>query len=329
MKDGDGSIYYSCPFVPAEWIAAHGLKPRRVSPPASPIDAPIGNLTGLCPYARAFGNYAVTRSDATAVVLTSACDQMRRTADLVAASTDTPTFLMHVPHTWQETGAIGLYASELERLGRFLVTLGGVSPTPDRIRECALAYAGMREELRAARGSVSARRWTEMAAEFHFSSQAPSYKKSSRKQVGPPLALVGGPVLADHRNIYDLVESAGGFIALDATETGERTLAAPIHRRLLDEDPLAAIAEAYFGSIPDPFRRPNSLLFMWIQREIRERSIRGAILHRFVWCDTWHAEVRRLHDWLQVPFVDLGASDNGYDVERTKTRLGAFMEGLQ
>jgi benzoyl-CoA reductase/2-hydroxyglutaryl-CoA dehydratase subunit BcrC/BadD/HgdB len=235
---------------------------------------------------------------------------------------------MHVPHTWQEPGAVKLYISELRRLGRFLETLGGVAPSQERLKKSVLEFDGMRRALRDAHGLVSARKWADMAAHFHYACEIPQYEASTARPPGPALALVGGPMLADHRNLYDLIEGAGGHVGLDATETGERTLAAPINRRLLDEDPLAALAEAYFGSIPDPFRRPNSLLFMWVQREIRERRIRGAVLHRFVWCDTWHAEVRRLHDWLQVPFLDLDASDEGYDVERTNTRLGAFMEGL-
>ena len=131
MKPSDRSIYYTCPFVPPEWIAAHGMSPHRVFPPGSPPGAPIGNLTGLCPFARAFGNYAAALEDAAAVIVTTACDQMRRTADLIAASTDTPLFVMDVPHTWQESAAVKLYVSELRRLGRFLVSLGGTAPSED------------------------------------------------------------------------------------------------------------------------------------------------------------------------------------------------------
>ena len=136
-------------------------------------------------------------------------------------------------------------------------------------------------------------------------------------------------MLGDRLEVFDLIEEAGGHVAFDSTETGELTLPAPTDRRLLDEDPMSALAEAYFGSIPTAFRRPNSLLFSRLQREIQDRGIKGVVLHRFVWCDTWHAEARRLHDWLPVPTVELDASDEGSDVQRTRTRLGAFMEGLR
>lgn len=323
------TILYTCPFVPAEWIASHGLKPKRVVPRSSPPNAPIGSLAGVCPYARAFANLAARDDDARAIVVTTVCDQMRRVADLVGMNTDRRVFLFHVPHTWTHPGAPRLYVQELKRLGSFLESEGGVAPTKQRLIDAILLFDDQRRLLREARGATSGRRWAELAATFYAGGVLPTFKPQNQETGKMPLALLGGPVMADHLGLYDLIEQAGGRIALDATETGERSLAAPIDHRLLREDPVKALADAYFGSIPDPFRRPNSLLFQWLEKEIAERRIRGAIVHRYLWCDTWHAEVHRLKEWLKVPLIDLDSAEDGFDDARVRTRLGAFLEGLR
>ncbi|MCL2641880.1 MAG: hypothetical protein FWD53_13600, partial [Phycisphaerales bacterium] len=45
-----GTVAYSSPFVPAEWIVAHGFEPRRVVPRASGVAA----VAGVCPFAHDF-----------------------------------------------------------------------------------------------------------------------------------------------------------------------------------------------------------------------------------------------------------------------------------
>ena len=144
-----------------------------------------------------------------------------------------------------------------------------------------------------------------------------------------PVAIVGGPLMAESFEILDLIEQAGGYVALDGTETGERTLPAPIDRRRLADDPLGALCDAYFGSIPDPARRPNSEFFKWLGRMIEERGIRGLIAVHYLWCDTWRAEVRRIAEWSELPLLPLDAADNGLDPTRAKLRLEAFLEVIE
>ena len=50
---------------------------------------------------------------------------MRYAAALVESSGRCPVFLMNVPSTWQTAAVRNLYRDELQRLGRFLVELGG------------------------------------------------------------------------------------------------------------------------------------------------------------------------------------------------------------
>ena len=130
--------------------------------------------------------------------------------------------------------------------------------------------------------------------------------------------------------LFDMVEQSGGRIVLDATETGERGMCAPFDRRKLENEPLMELVNAYFGSIPDASRRPNSELYTWLKRELSGRGGRGIIFRRYVWCDMWHAELRRLKDWIDVPVLDIDtAGDNETDRHRTENRIRAFLEMLQ
>jgi benzoyl-CoA reductase/2-hydroxyglutaryl-CoA dehydratase subunit BcrC/BadD/HgdB len=325
-----GRIIYTCPFVPAEWIAAHGMSPSRMMPDSRSLSNVVGATAGLCSFARAFINTVISDKDAVAIVATTLCDQMRRASELISTHTDRPVYLMNVPHTWMSSNARDLYLDEIRRLGAFLVRLGGVSPSRGTLVETMKAYEGARAAIRGALGRVSSRRYAEMIADFH---QAPRPNDpptlSAPRSVGIPLALVGGPLLSDYMDVYDLIEGSRGYVALDATETGERGMPAPVESDRLRDDPLNALGEAYFGGIPDPARRPDSMLYQWLEQRIADRGIRGIILLRHLWCDNWHAEAERLKVHFGLPFLHLDMAGQGTDSSRSLTRLQAFMEMLR
>ena len=80
------------------------------------------------------------------------------------------------------------------------------------------------------------------------------------------IALVGGPLRPHLFELFDIIRRSGGEVVLDATTTGERTLPSPFDRRRVGEDPFSTLVEAYFGEIPDAFRRPNSRLYQWLKQ---------------------------------------------------------------
>jgi benzoyl-CoA reductase/2-hydroxyglutaryl-CoA dehydratase subunit BcrC/BadD/HgdB len=123
------------------------------------------------------------------------------------------------------------------------------------------------------------------------------------------------------------MESLGAAIVLNGLEGGEMTQPAEFSLRELDSDPMAVLADAYFGAIPSVFSRPNSALYQWLRRELPSSGAKGVVLLRYVWCDLWHAEVARLREWLKVPLLDIDLV--GRDApERSRTRLEAFLEGI-
>ncbi len=293
-------IVYSSPFIPAEWIAAHELKPLRIVPRAASRAAiPAG--MGVCPFARAFANEVLADAEAAGAIFATTCDQMRRLAEQTAAAGPANRiFLFNVPATWQSVTAQKIYLAELQRLGRWLETRGGAAPSRERLAE-TMVQATLPTAL----------------------------EKAASNRQAPALAVVGGPLLAEHRGIFDLIQHAGGRIVLDAAEGGERTRRAAWNRRSVREEPLLALADAYFGHIPDAFRRPNSELYAWLKRELAARQVHGIVFLHYIWCDLWRAEAQRLKEWCGLPVLVVELGDQAHFNAHVRSRIASFLEMLK
>ena len=326
-------IIYTCPYVPAEWIAAHGMQPCRIIPVAINSGSAVTRAEGLCPYARAFINELATEKETCGIVVTTVCDQMRRGFDLIVRQCDKPAFLMNIPSTWQTVAAQKLYMDELERLGRFLIRLGGKTPVDDTLTEIMLEYDLARKTLLDARENLSARQFAEAIARFNRNGpngQIDSFTDSVSLTRVVPLAIIGGPMMKQDFEILEMAEQSGGRIVLNATETGERGLCAPFDRRNLRDNPLTELAGAYFDGIPDASRRPNNELYKWLKQELAARQVRGIIFHRNIFCDLWHAELNRLKDWAGLPVLDIDSTGESESYrQRNSNRIRAFLEMLQ
>lgn len=334
------SIVYCNPFVPPEWIAAHGIQPSWMQIHFAEGRPFTHAGRAICPYAGVMIDEVLSDLQASAVVLTTTCDQMRYASAMLESQGDISIFLMNVPSTWQTDAARRLYMDELKRLGNFLVQLGGQSPTDVQLAKVMQEYDDARANLRGTRPQLPARRFAEAVAEVRAGkgggSHLPERPEGCCAQMRPapfsrpgiPLAIVGGPLLEKDYAIFDLVEQAGGRLVLDATEGGERTLPAVFERERLKEDPLDELARAYFGTIPDVFRRPNDTLYEWLGKELAARQVRGILLHRYVWCDIWHAELARLKAWSPVPVLEIDECDDDASLGRTAGRIEAFLEML-
>jgi len=323
------TVAATCPYVPLEWIDAHGLTPKRVMPSTSRRGEFMRATAGLCAYARAYMNTLAAAPRADAAVFTTVCDQMRRAAEVFADQAHLPTFVMNVPATWQTPASQRLYADELRRLGRFLVSLGGETPSDETLTGVMRQHEAARTRLYDARNALHAREYVQAWGEFDPAADLPfaqPHEASSLDAV--PLALVGGPVLLEQLDVFDLVEQYGGRVVLAAVEGGEMSSPAPFDADALAEDPLAELARAYHGTIPHPMRRPDTQLHQWIEREITLAAPRGILFQRYLWCDLWHGELARIRQWSSVPVLDvsIGDEDDSYCLSG---RIQAFIETLQ
>jgi benzoyl-CoA reductase/2-hydroxyglutaryl-CoA dehydratase subunit BcrC/BadD/HgdB len=327
------SVIYTCPYVPAEWIAAHGLRAYRLLLDRTRLDSAPARTEGVCPFVRSFIGEVMNNTQADGVVVTTVCDQMRRAFDIIETKCEIPAFLMNVPSTWQSLASQKLYIDELKRLSGFLTKLGGKQPSNDDLAKIMLEYDEARKSILAAREYLSAKHYAEAIAGLDLEGPEKTFDPvSAAKQPidGIRLSIIGGPMIRQDFDLFDMIEQAGGRIVLDATETGERGMCAAFDRRRLRDEPLIELANAYFGGINDASRRPNSELYKWLRKKIDSRQVKGIIFRRYVWCDLWHAELQRLKDWTDLPVLDIDTDGNNDNEQlRTANRIRAFLEMLQ
>jgi benzoyl-CoA reductase/2-hydroxyglutaryl-CoA dehydratase subunit BcrC/BadD/HgdB len=347
-------VFLTSPWIPAEWVRAHGLETRgiwfadrfrRESPPLG---------AGVCAFAEDVVRFAAAQPDA-AVVFSTACDQLRRGFDESAFGGSTRGFLFNLPAT-PAPAARQIYSTELDRLGRFLRELGGVSPTSEILRREMSQTDEARRRLREAAPAATARSFAKSVARFHddggFSAplmagskseiRDPKTERNPKPEVGPgelagaglrtsdfpavPLALVGGPLAMADWTLIDAIEDAGGCVALNATLSGERSLAPAFGE---GADLLTSLADGYFENIADVFRRPNTRLYTWLKPRLLSRRARGIVLWCFTGCDLWRAEGQSLREVLGLPVLLLEAGDVAGISPRDANRLQAFVETLK
>lgn len=338
-------VFVTSPWVPPEWIQAHGLKPRGAW--FGETKQPSAVPEGVCGFARRLADLAGAHPEA-AFVFTTACDQLRRAADAARARAHPRVFLFNLPATWQSSTARRLYHAELTRLGRFLETLGGCSPTDVELEDAIASYESHRESLRRLLLTASARPALEALAELlnGLTPGLPRGGGSAERRDSPPrttaalhvpLALVGGPLLPAQWALFDAIESVGGSVVLNATEPGERTLLPPLPltprcaagtatRR---SELLASLANHYFDHAVDVFHRPNTRLYDWLRPRLSERGVRGIVLWVHAGCDLWRAEAASLREAFALPVLVLEAHEVHAGGLRDTNRLAAFIESLQ
>lgn len=237
-------VFLTSPWVPAEWVRAHRLEPRGVwfEPDFVFEGLPLG--AGVCAFAQAAVGLAA-RQSRSAVIFTTHCDQLRRGFDAVGTKACARVFLFNVPATSATPVARMIFCSELERLGRFLESVGGRPPEREELERLIGEHRSARHQLLEAATWCPAREYAEAIARFHWNGEVrlpprpdpannPPRVASAHEQadlgVVPesggaiPVALVGGPFARAHWGLLATVESAGGRLVLNATEAGERSL---------------------------------------------------------------------------------------------------------
>jgi benzoyl-CoA reductase/2-hydroxyglutaryl-CoA dehydratase subunit BcrC/BadD/HgdB len=320
-------VFLTSPWIPAEWVRAHGLRPRGIWAAENfPRGArPISE--GVCAFAEAAARFAGAGTDC-AVVFSTACDQLRRAFDTAVFGGQRRAFLFNLPATWRTAAAEHIYRSELERLGKFLAAIGGRAPSQAKLRREMARSGRARKRLLEAAPDSSARGFAESVARFHWDgSFAPPRRAARSTQV--PLALVGGPFLAPHWKLLDEVEAAGGRVALNATEMGERSLTPAFEPESGADPAFDALVGGYWNNIVDVFQRPNARLYSWLQPRLASRGARGIVLRHFTGCDLWRAEARTLGEVSGLPVLLLEAGGEPGAAPREINRLQAFVEMLQ
>ena len=323
-------VFSTSPWVPPEWIRAHGLEPRGVW--LGGDSRPLPLAAGVCAFAESVVRLAETHSGS-AMIFSTHCDQLRRGFDVVAGGAPGRVFLFNLPATWQTGVAERIFASELERLSCFLVALGGHSPTIEGLAEAMTRYRLARSQLLEAAAHLPARQYGEAIARFHWDGSV-NLRESVRAPGTDaiPLALVGGPLPAWQGHVLDAIESAGGRVVLNATEAGERSLGpafspeqAPVAAGALS-DLMRLLTRFFLDNCVDVSQRPNTRLYDWLRERLAVRNVRGIVLWHYVGCDLWRAEAQPLRETFGLPVLLLDANESAGDASRQSGRIQAFLE---
>ena len=322
-------VFYTSPWVPVEWIKAHGLAPRGIWSLAEFPARALPLSAGVCAFAETALRCAEQHPES-AMIFTTACDQMRRSFDAAAATGSARIFLFNLPATWQTAAAAQLFRLEVERLGKFLESIGGRAPSAADLAAVMAQYTQARTRLLQSAEQCSARQFAEAAVRFHEDGTVrlpATFAPQPAEAI--PLAVIGGPLPSSHQTLLDVIEAAGGRVALNATEPGERTLGPVFSEAETLENPLAALCRGCFESIVDAFQRPNRRLYDWLRPRLRSRQARGIVLWHFTGCDLWRAEAQSLRDAFALPVLPLDADEVQTNSPRDTGRLEAFVETLK
>jgi benzoyl-CoA reductase/2-hydroxyglutaryl-CoA dehydratase subunit BcrC/BadD/HgdB len=323
-------VHYLSPWVPREWIQAHGHEARGLWSKLDEVTQ--GNPAGVCGFARSALDWLRGHPEAAAVIPAS-CDQLRRSFDSLAESRRERLFLFNLPATWQTGTARRLYQYELERLGWFLVDLGGHVPSRRDLSDAIAVHDRARDELRSriATGTLRARELAEAFARFHWDGMV-AHEKATGHEVlpGVPLVLLGGPLHLRHQGILGAIEQAGGRVVIYGLEPGETSLL-PTFLAPADAQPMSHwMADHYGNHLVDVFQRPNHRLYDWLKKRLARTPARGIVLWHFYSCDLWRAEAQTLREKTGLPVLLLEATEAGSHAgTREFGRIQAFMEMLR
>jgi hypothetical protein len=321
-------VFCTSPWVPPEWIQAHGLNPRGIWLEREFDTEHTGLAAGVCAFAHA-ASWLTQQQPEAAMVFTTHCDQLRREFDAVAAAANGRTFLFNLPATWQTPVAPRIFADELKRLGRFLLSLGGHAPSSGELRAIRAQRSLARQRLLDAPSWCPARQYAEAVARFHLdgSIHLPPQPAPQQPPGATPVAVVGGPLPRSQMPLLDTIERAGGRVVLNATEAGERSLGSAPPPHAAPQDDVEQLARDCLANCVDVFQRPNTRLYDWLRQRLVARGVRGIVLWHYVGCDLWRAEAQPLRDTFGLPVLLLEADSAA--LTRNTGRLEAFLESLR
>jgi hypothetical protein len=333
-------IATSGPQVPHERISAYGFAPVTLVPKMS---VPCQLRAGLCAAAQGWAEALLSdESRFAAAVLTTRCDQLRRTVETLRTRTRLPIFLMNVPVTRGTDAARRLHRDEQERLDGFLRSLGGAGASELR----CITPAGRAVFPQTAAGACGEASLPDLARRFPDRPQA-AEAADSVFCGGFRVGLLACLLTEADDAVVRMLRQVGLQIVAHATESPlgdtEKRLTASLQTEkrltasLQTEKRLTASLQTKApllssGCLLEPppsiAQRPNAPFFAWLRQMGRAAGLDGWVLLRQPWCDLFHAEVARLKPETGLPWLDLetGACPA---LAALRTRAEAFAEMLQ
>jgi len=339
-KGGSPAVGYSCPTFPIEIIRALGLRPvRMASGGISPEDESRGEMmvrSDACSYCKGLLGLLSRkdRSDALiAYVISASCDQMRRTAERISREQNTPVALISFPTTRTES-AFGYFLDQLRLATAELEQASGRHLDMEALRgeigqSRAVAHAMTHAEesaperpldrwlLARIAESVSAGELLRIAGEYFPES------KGALRQGG--VLWIGSAYFPAEPVELEILQNKG-IPVWDFS----CSVTAPYKIDLADaagaDDPFVALARAYFEYSSCPRVRPMEAFLARLNVTVAQRSPKGIIVFSLPFCDNWKIVPGILREEHHIPVLSLDGNYSPSVLERTRTRIEAFLE---
>ncbi len=352
-KETGGKVFgYVCSYMPEEVLYADPVTilPIRMgaagSDSTSEADVCMPRFT--CSFSRSLLQLGMTGEYGflDGMVVTNACDQIRRTYEYWRDEVKVPFITMvTVPHCVEGKERAGWYHDEVVKLIDQVGERYGFLPSEDSLRRSIRTYNRYRElmldlyRIRAADapGLTGSEAMKIAQAGFSmpkdvFNGKLEDALVEIRRRPGIKDArariMIAGSYM-DDTFLIDIIESAGAVVVTDNLCTGRRYV-----EGLVDEnaEPVAAIADRYFQKMSCPrmvgsFR--NRVEFT--KRLAMEAKVDGVIFQHLPFCDNHSVEnllESRVLQEAEIPTMDLEREYIAADAGRLKTRVQAFMEKI-
>jgi benzoyl-CoA reductase/2-hydroxyglutaryl-CoA dehydratase subunit BcrC/BadD/HgdB len=120
---------------------------------------------------------------------------------------------------------------------------------------------------------------------------------------------------------------AGASVVINGLESGP-SCTPRLSQLTIDAQPeaiIAQLAETYFASIRDIFRRPNNAFYRWLSTELKRQDPKGVLVVKNSWCDQWTVETVRLREWCKLPVLELEFTSSTLSLSAL-SRIEAFIE---
>ncbi len=352
-KDNGGKVFgYVCSYVPEELLHAQcpEILPIRMGATGceSTEDADVCLHKFICSFTRCLlqlgiaGEYEFLDG----MVMTDACDQMRRTYEYWRDETSVDFLTMvTVPHSVEGDERFEWYLEENRRLMESISERFGSRASEASLREAITVYnryRGLMLRLYALRAEpapklTGAEAMRIVRAGFNMPKKAFNERLeeaiaelSERPGISDARAriMIGGSYM-DDTFLIDIIESTGAVVVTDNLCSGRRYLEPMVAE---DGDPLEAIARRYFHHTACPRmvgQFDNRVEFT--KRVAAEANVDGVIFQRLPFCDN-HAvenvmEGRELEK-TGMATLNLETEYPATDEGRIKTRVQAFLEKI-
>ncbi len=346
-RQGTKVVGYFCIYAPVELIQAAGAIPVRLMRGGHAAEEAGERYlrADACSFCNAcMGNFDLDPAykQIDAVVTVNTCDMMRRLPEAIERHLGTPVFQVYMPRTSEPLPhRVAEFRRQLESLAGQLATLTGHVVVEERLESEIAAFNRMRDMLRQTSDTrransplLSGSTMLDLAATAWLLGPVKAASlieevlrilaARPRPATRRPRLILGGSMLTeDDRWLLDMVEEKADVVT-DFVCTGTRWFADDVPP---GGAPLDRLAGFYF-SRTCMHRRPNSDLYDYARKLVREFRVAGLVYKTLLYCDPWDFEARRLQEALGIPMLHLDTDYSTENREQMRTRVEAFLETL-